>query len=187
MKKAVVLFPELGYSEKYDIKGYIIFMQETKDSPVYVEINLKNLPNGIHGIHIHEKDIPKEYLGKSNLPNLNICKQLGGHFNPFNVNHGSYNLNTIRHVGDLVNNINVKNNEVYLTYMDSLISLYPGKTCIINRSVVIHKDKDDEGIPGMIAKYYGKKLNKKEEESLKTGNAGNRIACGNIYLYKQNQ
>ena len=51
-----------------------------------------------------------------------------------------------------------------------------------SRSIVIHKDPDDEGVPGLLALQSGKKLNKTESESLKTGNAGNRIACGNIKL-----
>jgi Cu/Zn superoxide dismutase len=69
-----------------------------------------------------------------------------------------------------------------VNFIDTLISLYPGKNSIVDRSIVIHKDSDDEGIPGLLALQSGKKLNKKESESLKTGNAGNRIACGNIKL-----
>lgn len=69
-----------------------------------------------------------------------------------------------------------------VNFIDTLISLYPGKNSIVGRSIVIHKDPDDEGVPGLLALQSGKKLNKKEVESFKTGNAGNRIACGNIKL-----
>ena len=50
--------------------------------------------------------------------------------------------------------------------------------------IVIHESPDDEGLPGFNALMKNKKLNKVEEESLKTGNAGKRIACGNIILVK---
>lgn len=69
--------------------------------------------------------------------------------------------------------------------MDPLISLYQEDiNCILNRSIVIHESPDDEGLPGFNALMKNKKLNKVEEESLKTGNAGKRIACGNIILVK---
>lgn len=90
-------------------------------------------------------------------------------------------MGTVRHVGDLINNLEVNSNGLAnVNFIDTLISLYPGKNSIAGRSIVIHKDPDDEGIPGLLALESGKKLNKKEIESLITGNAGNRIACGNI-------
>ena len=67
--------------------------------------------------------------------------------------------------------------------MDPLISLYQEDiNCILNRSIVIHEKPDDQGLPGLKALMQNRKLNKEEEESLKTGNAGKRIACGNIVL-----
>ena len=60
---------------------------------------------------------------------------------------------------------------------DSLIALR-GKHSIIGRCVVIHEDKDDLGKGGLTrGKVTDDKL---REESLKTGNAGKRIACGVI-------
>ena len=65
--------------------------------------------------------------------------------------------------------------------MDPLISLYQEDiNCILNRSIVIHEKPDDQGLPGLKALMQNKKLNKEEEESLKTGNAGKRLACGII-------
>ena len=78
----------------------------------------------------------------------------------------------------------IKNNKIVnIRFLDPLISLYEGDVnCVINKSIVIHKEQDDEGLPGLNAIQQNKKLNKNEEESLKTGNAGHRIACGNINL-----
>ena len=56
--------------------------------------------------------------------------------------------------------------------------------CILNRSIVIHEKPDDQGLPGLKALIQNRKLNEEEKESLKTGNAGKRIACGNIVLIK---
>lgn len=187
MRQAIVEFPsDTSYSEN-KIIGYILFKQNNKNSPVIVEVNIEGLPEGSHGFHIHEYPIKLQYLNqlKVGIAPKDLCKTLGGHFNPTNSIHGSYKYNTERHVGDLINNLNVdRNNNVKIEFMDPLISLYDGYNCIINRSIVIHKDTDDEGILGLNAMLQNKKLNKKEEESLKTGNAGNRIACGNINLVK---
>lgn len=186
MKKALVEFPSpLSYSDN-NIKGYILFKQINKESPVLVEVNIDGLPEGIHGFHIHEYPISENNLNQMKAGNVpkNLCKTLGGHFNPTNTIHGSYRYNTERHAGDLINNLEVdQNKKTFVIFLDPLISLYENDfNCIINKSIVIHKDTDDEGIPGLIALKNGCKLNNKEEESLKTGNAGNRIACGNIQL-----
>ena len=73
----------------------------------------------------------------------------------------------MRHVGDLINNIEAdsKGNAQYI-YKDDLIQLY-GPYSIIGRSVVIHEKPDDLGMGG-------------NAESLKTGNAGGRVACAVI-------
>lgn len=176
MRQAIVIFPSGDSYSNVNLQGYILFTQFSQFSPVGVEVNLSGLSPGKHGFHVHEKGIPK---GVKTID----CKILGGHFNPYSVQHGSYSHGTIRHVGDLTNNLHVNSNGVVqMSFIDTLISLYPSRNSVIDRSIVIHSDPDDEGIPGLLALQSGKKLTKKENESLKTGNAGNRIACGNIKL-----
>ena len=96
--------------------------------------------------------------------------QAHAHFNPYNKLHGD-RKSKIRHVGDL-GNIFAKNNKSKGYFYDNLVSLIPGNKCnVIGRSIVIHEDKDDLGKGG-------------DDESLVTGNAGKRIACGIIGISK---
>jgi Cu-Zn family superoxide dismutase len=74
----------------------------------------------------------------------------------------------VRHVGDL-GNIEAKEGQEVSIYEaeDRLINIYGSENSIIGRSVVCHAGTDDLGKGG-------------NEESLKTGNAGARVACGTI-------
>ena len=135
------------------------------------------------------------------------CNSCKGHFNPLNQDHGSiFNNNkpkSIRHVGDLINNI--KANELgfaKFSFYDELVSLYPTINkpyTVIGCSLVIHRGIDDLGREGYTPimpflnpkngkpvlgssiydtiKYTDIRLRK---SSLINGNAGERIACGNI-------
>lgn len=211
MKEALVNFDDnnSSYSEN-NITGYIYFTQYTKDYPVTVEVNIGGLPPGKHGFHIHEYKLQDYHINMIKLGRIpkDLCNELGGHFNPYDTIHGSYEYNTHRHAGDLINNIEVGITKcVNIKFIDPLISLYKEDiNCIIDRSIVIHESPDDEGLPGLyglnkiinnnnlqrrniksilsfsnsIFKKIISKLTKKEQESLKTGNAGKRIACGNI-------
>jgi len=144
---------------KSNIKGVIRFKQKKGTKKVRVSWDIKNIKKGKHGFHIHEcGDL------------TDGCTSACAHFNPFNKTHGGRN-SKIRHVGDL-GNILVKSNSTNGSFYDNFISLVPGNVCnIIGRSVIIHEDKDDLGKGG-------------DEESLITGNAGKRIACGVIGISK---
>ena len=110
---------------------------------------------GKHGIHIHE------------FGNLSDgCNSAGAHFNPNKQNHGGPDAD-VRHVGDLGNieSNGPKETAVINTY-DHLITL-SGANNVIGRSVVIHADPDDLGLGG-------------QTDSLTTGHAGIRVACGVI-------
>ncbi|KAJ8932725.1 hypothetical protein NQ314_014421 [Rhamnusium bicolor] len=112
------------------------------------------LAPGKHGFHIHE------------LGNIGAgCTAAGAHFNPHNLTHGAPE-DSIRHVGDL-GNINVGAlGTVVLNLSDTLISL-EGEHSIIGRAVVVHEGEDDLGKGNF-------------DDSLTTGHAGGRLACGVI-------
>ena len=76
-------------------------------------------------------------------------------------------------MGDLGNIIADKNGNVSMIIKDKLVKLR-GKYSVIGRSIVIHDKEDD----------LGRGNNK---ESLKTGNAGKRIACGVIGYSMKNK
>jgi len=136
--------------------GTVTFEQQN-NGVVTVTGELRNLdPLASRGFHIHQ-------FGDL----TNGCLSAGPHFNPFSKNHGAPS-DTERHVGDLGN---IKTDELgsaSFKFEDSLISLN-GPLSIIGRAVVLHAGTDDLGRGN-------------DPESLKTGNAGARAACGVIGL-----
>jgi len=83
----------------------------------------------------------------------------------FQIRHGAPE-DTYRHVGDLGNIYAGNDGVAIIDVQDSHLSLN-GLNSIIGRGVVIHAGKDDLGKGG-------------DEGSLKTGNAGGRVACAVI-------
>lgn len=124
-----------------------------------IKYHITGLSDGEHGFHIHEYgDISDN------------CNSGCSHFNPFNETHGGPN-STHRHAGDL-GNILSKNNIASGTITDNILSLnFNKKTCIIGRMVIVHDKKDDLGLGN-------------NHDSLITGNAGKRLACGIIGITK---
>ena len=132
-----------------------------KHKRVTVSIDLSNFsPHATHAIHIHE-------FGDL----TDGCKSLGPHYNPTNDTHGSIKFpDEPRHAGDLINNFTTddKGQFVY-SYIDNKLSEIDFND-IYGRSIVIHNGIDD----------LGRGRGKDKAESLKTGNAGTRLACGII-------
>jgi hypothetical protein len=94
------------------------------------------------------------------------------HFNPYNKTHGAPGMKE-RHVGDLGNIETNSKGEAQYVFYDDVIKLRGTKANIIGRGLIIHADEDDCGVGG-------------DAESLKTGNAGKRIACAVIGYSKEN-
>jgi len=93
------------------------------------------------------------------------CKSMGGHYNPDGVNHGDLNEG---HVGDLGNITADEKGNASFSIKANRVDLI-GERSVVGRGFVVHADEDDLGKGG-------------DEESLKTGNAGDRLACGVITL-----
>ena len=93
------------------------------------------------------------------------CKTAGPHFNPRGKTHGGPGKET-RHAGDLGNIEAGADGLGVYDRQDEEVMIY-GEDTVIGRSMVCHAKQDDVGTGG-------------DDESLKTGNAGARLACGVI-------
>ncbi|RIA94955.1 Cu-Zn superoxide dismutase [Glomus cerebriforme] len=150
--KAIAVFVPDNPSVK--VKGTITFTQASENAPTEVDVEINGLTPGDHGFHIHE-------FGD----NTNGCTSAGPHFNPHNKQHGAPQDEN-RHVGDLGNVTANTDGSVKTKLTDNQLKL-SGPHSIVGRSVVVHVDADDLGKGG-------------HEQSLTTGNAGGRLACGVI-------
>ncbi|KAL7639835.1 UNVERIFIED_CONTAM: hypothetical protein RMT77_009248 [Armadillidium vulgare] len=156
---SVRLVPGVSHS----VRGQLTISRVGSQSGIMIKGRVTGLAPGLHGFHIHEKGD----LG-------NACQNAGGHFNPFGMNHGGPN-DPIRHVGDLGNILADASGTANINIIDAQPSLNPvSKAYIGNLAIVIHSGTDDLGRGG-------------NEESLKTGNAGSRVACGVIAVHAQQQ
>ena len=144
------------------IKGNVKFTEDLDGNQIRIDLNITGLkPNSLHGFHVHEAgDLTDK------------CTSMCAHFNPYGNTHGCPGMRD-RHVGDLGNiSTNSKGYAKY-TFYDNVIKLRGTKANIIGRGLIIHADEDDCGKGGDL-------------ESLKTGNAGKRIACAVIGYSKDN-
>jgi len=157
----VKLVPASGFN---NVSGEIFLEQGHPQAPVFIRGLVVGLEPGNHGFHVHAK-------GQIS----NDCLDAGGHFNPFKKSHGDPNASATpfadgqRHVGDLGNIRTLSRAHATQVFkIDEVVSLQKGQTStILGKSLVIHQSEDDLGRGG-------------NEDSLKTGNAGKRVACGII-------
>ncbi|QGA19803.1 hypothetical protein EYB26_007497 [Talaromyces marneffei] len=142
------------------VKGFVTFDQTDVHSLTTISWNITGSdPNTKRGIHIHDRgDLTQG------------CTSTGSHFNPYNMTHGAPN-DTTRHLGDMGNYMTDSQGNSVGNLQDSLIKLN-GPLSIVGRAVVVHAQTDDLGRGG-------------NAESLKTGNAGARLACGVIGIAKE--
>jgi len=135
------------------VKGTILLMQ-APGTPTLIKGTITGLEPGEHGFHIHEfGDMSKG------------CESMGGHYNPDNTTHGDLKEG---HVGDLGNITADEDGKASFSIEAKRLDLIGGRS-VVGRGLVVHSDRDDLGQGG-------------DEESLKTGNAGDRLACGVITL-----
>ena len=119
-----------------------------------VTVDLQNVPPGKHGFHIHEGDSCADE-----------GRAAGGHFNPDKAPHGLLSKDGFSHAhaGDLGNvEIGADGTGKVDTVMSGLTLTGEGAHRVAGRTIILHEKEDDFGQP--------------------TGNAGGRIACGQIQL-----
>jgi len=144
------------------INGTVKFSEDLTNHRIKIDLNISGLiPNSLHGFHVHEAgDLTDK------------CTSMCAHFNPYGNTHGCPGMKK-RHVGDLGNIKTNNKGDARYTFYDNVIKLRGTKCNIIGRGLIIHEDEDDCGKGG-------------NAESLKTGNAGKRIACAVIGFSKEN-
>jgi Cu-Zn family superoxide dismutase len=139
------------------VKGVVHLEQTPGDDETTITYEITgNDPNAKRGFHIHQLgDLTKG------------CASTAGHYNPFKKDHGAPTASN-RHVGDLGNIQTDAKGVAKGKIVDKYVRLF-GPTSVLGRAFVVHAGVDDEG-KGASA------------DSLKTGNAGGRNACGVIGL-----
>lgn len=153
-KGVAVLIPDESTSYGPQISGTVYF-EETNEG-VKIDYQIRGLYDGPHGFHVHEYgDL------------TDGCTSACAHFNPDGATHGGLDTK-IRHFGDL-GNIESKDRLAEGSLFLPNGRLDGSKYSILGRMIIVHADRDDLGEGG-------------DEESLKTGNAGKRLACGVIGL-----
>ena len=135
------------------VEGTILLKQQA-NGPTMIVGKVTGLKPGVHGFHIHEfGDLSKG------------CESAGAHYNPDGDDHGDLEQG---HVGDLGNITADDSGTADIKIVAERVDL-TGERSVVGRAIVVHSDEDDLGKGG-------------DEESLKTGNAGDRLACGVITL-----
>ncbi|EYB91740.1 hypothetical protein Y032_0202g1764 [Ancylostoma ceylanicum] len=139
------------------INGTIWFTQDRETDPCLIQGVIQGLPPGHRGFHVHQYgDLSRG------------CISAGPHFNPFNKTHGGP-MDRNRHTGDLGSIVVGADGVARFNITDYMVKIH-GKNSVIGRAVVVHAGTDD----------LGRGTGHRRAESLRTGNAGARIACGVI-------
>ena len=122
----VVLTPTTNQTAR----GTVHFMEQ-KDGSVEVQVDLQNVPPGIHGFHVHE-----------NPSCADDAKAAGGHFNPTAAPHAGPDAAS-HHAGDFGNVTADGAGNVKTTFTTRSITVHDGPASVMSRSVVLHAQADD--------------------------------------------
>jgi superoxide dismutase, Cu-Zn family len=110
--------------------GTVHFM-ELNDGAVEVDVDLKNVPPGTHGFHIHDKGDCGD--------NGNAA---GGHFNPTGAQHGAPTAPS-HHAGDFGNATADANGNIKMKFATRAITVSPSSSSVVGHAVVLHGNPDD--------------------------------------------
>jgi len=143
---------------------------EQKGDKCIITYDIQGLAPGFHAFHVHEK-----------ADFSNGCVSAGPHFNPFGKRHGGP-MDVERHVGDLGNVRADASGRAQGVIVDAHVKLDgPASHSVVGRSMMVHADPDDFG-RGDNSQPGPPPCNGKCSQV--TGNAGARLACGEIMLTK---
>jgi len=131
------------------LSGTAMFTQSA--GLVRVVVDVEGAPEGIHGVHLHEK-------GDCSATDFTSA---GGHFNPTGAPHGSPEA-AQHHAGDFGNMTVGADGHGHLELDTRMLTVTPGDDSVLGRSIVIHEKADDL-------------------TSQPSGNAGSRIGCGVVH------
>jgi len=144
----------------FDTKGDDVGTATFKPDPkggVAIALDLHGLPPGEHAIHIHETNKCEAVAGGPSFVSA------GGHFNPEKKHHGLENKEG-PHAGDMKNFTVDAKGKAKVTVTDANVTMEDGPHSVFTNggtALVIHAKADDM-------------------KSDPAGNAGDRIACGQI-------
>jgi superoxide dismutase, Cu-Zn family len=155
VEKAVTATALISAKSNSAVSGTVTFTEN--EGKVSMLAKLSGLTPGIHAIHIHENGDCSAEDGSS----------AGGHWNPTNEDHGAWD-HKMFHKGDIGNLEADENGIATLTKETDLwcINCEDETKNIIGKTIIVHKDADDM-------------------MSQPSGNAGDRIGCGEIVLEKE--
>lgn len=146
---------ELYLTDNTEVKVGTVWFKDTANG-LLVDVNLKNLPQGEHGFHVHENpDCTPIYLKNGKI---DYAARAGGHYDPYNTGK-HLGPNGGGHLGDLpylsVNAYGEVKRQFYLKNIQA--------QNFKNRSLMIHYGGDNY-----------------KDTPLPLGGGGARIACGII-------
>jgi Cu-Zn family superoxide dismutase len=141
--------------------GKVFFKQRGRDGTVLVFARARNLPAGFHGFHVHT-------TGRCDPPGFTTA---GGHYNPDGSTHRD-------HAGDmpsLLINSDGKGFVAFATDRFTISELVAGD----GSAVMVHAAADNfANIPNRYRSPASPPEGGPDPETLATGDAGSRLACG---------